>query len=156
MKLPFPFASVIVLFASLSFAAAPDYTITILKPDSLAVMPRPEYQPSTNPVGKSITAIFGPLSEVRVELGGGNRIGIEGDPKKVEQRIRDRIDRAKCLGRESEVAWHMAPWVRGYILFKDGRILPVEILLSGIIVGDLLFTTTAEPNGAASKTLPHR
>jgi len=116
-------------------------------PEMSAVTPRPEYQESTKLVGKSIAAIFGPLSEVRVELGGGNIIGIEGDTKKVEQRIRERIDRVKCLGRESEVAWHKAPWVHGHILFKDGRILPVNILLSGIIVGDLLFTT----NGASPR-----
>jgi len=139
---------------SLSFAATPDYSITILEPDPLAGIPRLEYQPSTNLVGKSITAIFGPLSEVRVELERVNITGIEGDKKKVEQRIRERIERAKCLGRESEVPWHKAPWVRGYILFKDGRILPVQILLSGIIVGDLLFTEQTEPPSGANEPSP--
>jgi len=79
-------------------------------------------------------------------LGGVNKTAIDGDTKKVEQEIRERIDRVKCLGRDSEVAWHKAPWVRGYLLPKDGRILPVEIFLSGIIVGDLLFIEKAEPN----------
>jgi len=143
-------ALAVVLIATLSVAATHDYTITILKPGALAVIPRPEYQPSTYLVGKSISAIFGALSEVRVELEGVNRIGIEGDTKKVEQRIRQRIDRAKCLGRDSEVAWHKAPWVRGYILFRNGRILPIEILLSGIIIGDLFFTEETEPSGPAN------
>ena len=144
----------VVLLATLSFADPPDYTITILKPDPLAVISRPEYQASTDVVGKSIVAIFGPLSEVRVELGGVNKTTIDGDTKKVEQKIRERIDRAKCLGRDSEVAWHKAPWVQGYLLVKDGRILPMQILLSGIIVGDLLFTETAEPKGAANGASP--
>jgi hypothetical protein len=144
-----------VLFVALSLAAAADYTITILKPDPRAIIPRPEYQPSTNLVGKSITAIFGPLSEVRVELGGLNKTAIDGDPKKVEQRIRERIDRSKCLGRDSEVAWHKAPWVRGYLLLKDGRILPIELLLSGMVVGDLLFTDKAEP-APANRSRPIR
>ena len=154
MKLPLALG--VVLFVALSFAATPDYTITILKPDPLAAISRPEYQASTNLVGKSIAAIFGPLSEVRVELGGVNKTAIDGDTKKVEQKIRERIDRARCLGRDSEVAWHKAPWVRGYILLKDGRILPIEILLSGIIVSDLLFTEKAEPNGAANGASPRR
>ena len=154
MKLPLALG--VVLFGALSFAASPDYTITILKPDPLAVISRPEYQASTNLVGRSISAIFGALSEVRVELDGVNIIVIDGDTKKVEQRIRERIDGAKCLGRDSEVAWHKAPWVRGYILFKDGRILPIEIMLSGIMVGDLLFTTKAEPTGAGKGSQPIR
>jgi len=144
MKLPLALG--IVLFGALSFAATPDYTITILEPDQMAVISLPEYQESKNLVGKSIAAIFGALSEVRVELGGVNKTAIDGDTKKVEQRIRERIDHAKCLGRDSEVAWHKAPWVRGYILLRDGRILPIQILLSGIIVGDLLFKEEAEPN----------
>jgi hypothetical protein len=89
-------------------------------------------------------------------LGRVNKTGIEGDKEKVEQRIRERIDRAQCLGRESEVAWDKAPWVRGSILVKDGRIRPIEILLSGIIVGDLLFTTKAEPSGGANGASPRR
>jgi hypothetical protein len=136
----------VVLLAALSFAATPDYTITILGPDPLAVISRPEYRTSKDVVGKSLVAIFGPLSEVRVELGRTNKTTIDGDTKKVEQRIRRRIDRARCLGRDSEVAWHKAPWVRGYILLKDGRILPIQILMNGIIVGDLLFTEKYEPN----------
>jgi len=154
MKLPLALG--VVLFGALSFAASPDYTITILKPDPLAVISRPEYQASTNLVGKSISAVFGPLSEVRVELGGVNKTANDGDTKKVPQKIRERIDHAKCLGRDSEVAWHKAPWVRGYILLRDGRILPIQILLSGIIVGDLLFTEEAEPNGPANRAAPPR
>jgi hypothetical protein len=154
MKLPFALG--VVLFGALSFAATPDYTITILKPDPLAVISRPEYQASPNLVGKSIATIFGPLLEVRVELGKVNKTAIDGDTKKVEQKIRKRIDRAKYLGRDSEVAWHKAPWVRGYILLKDGRILPIQILLSGIIVGDLLFTEKTDPNGTAKGSQPMR
>ena len=154
MKLPLALG--VVLFGALSFAATPDYIITILKPDPRAVISRPEYRASTDLVGKSISAIFGALSEVRVELGGVNKTADDEDTKKVEQRIRERIDHAKCLGRDSEVAWHKAPWVRGYILLRDGRILPIQILLSGIIVGDLLFTEEAEPNGAANRASPPR
>ena len=154
MKLPLALG--LVLFVVVSIAATTNYTITILKPDPLAAISRPEYQASTNLVGKSIATLFGPVSEVRVELGGGNKTTIDGDTKKVEQNIRERIDHAKCLGRDSEVAWHKAPWVRGHILLKDGRILPIQILLSGIIVGDLLFTEEAEPNGAANGALPRR
>jgi hypothetical protein len=154
MKLPL--ALTIVLFGALSFAATPDYTITIRKPDPLEVIFHPQYQASTTMVGKSIAAIFGPLSEVRVEWGGVNKTTIDGNTKKVEQNIRERIDHAKCLGRDSEIAWHKAPWMHGYILLKDGRILPIQILLSGIIVGDLLFTEQAEPNGAANAASPRR
>jgi hypothetical protein len=138
------------LIAALSFAATNEYTITILKPDPLAAISRPEYQASTNLVGRSIAAIFGPASEVRVELGG------DGDTKKVEKTIRGRIDRAKCLGRESEIPWHKAVWVRGHILLTDGRILPIQILMSGIIVSDLLFTEEAEPSGPANAASPRR
>jgi hypothetical protein len=154
MKLPLALG--VFLLAALSFAATSDYTIAILKPDPLAVISRPEYQASTDLVGKSIVAIFGPLSEVRVELGGVNKTTIDGDIREVEQKIRERIDHAKCLGRDSEVAWHKAPWGRGYLLFKDGRILPLQILLSGIIVGDLLFTEKGELNGAGNGASPPR
>jgi hypothetical protein len=142
-----PLALGVVLFVGLASAATADYTITIREPDPLAVVSRLENQASTNLVGKSIAAIFGPLSEVRVELGGVNKTAIDGDTTKVEQEIRERIDRARCLGRDSEVAWHKAPWAGGYILLEDGRILPVQILLSGILVGDLLFTEKAERKG---------
>ena len=114
---------------------ASDYNITILKPDPLSAASRLE----TNLVGKSIAGIFGPVSEVRVQMGGGNPTAIDGDAKKVEQRIRERVDAARCLGRSSEVAYHKAPWVHGHLLLKNGRILPMQILLSGIIIGDLLF-----------------
>jgi len=154
MKLPLTLG--IVLSGALSFAASPDYTITILKPDPLAVISRPEYRASTSLVGKSIDAIFGPLSEVRVELAGVNKTAIDDDTKKVEQEIRERIDHARCLGRDSEVSWHKAPWVRGYILLRDGRILPIQILLTGMIVGDLLFAEEADPSAAANAASPHR
>ena len=154
MKLPLALG--LVLFVVVSIAATTNYTITILKPDPLGAISRPEYQASTNLFGRSIATLFGPVSEVRVELRGGNKTTIDGDTKKVEQNIRERIDHAKCLGRDSEVAWHKAPWVRGHILLKDGRILPIQILLSGIIVGDLLFTEEAEPNGRANGALPRR
>jgi hypothetical protein len=152
----FPLALGMVLCSGLTFAATTDYTITILTPDPPAVRPRPEYQAATNLVGKSIAAIFGPVSEVRVELRGLNKTASDQDTKKVAQRIRDRIDRSKCLGRASDVAWHKAPWVHGYILLKDGRILPIEILLSGIVVDDLLFTEPAEPVGPANGSQPIR
>ena len=84
----FPLALGLVLFSVLTFAATNDYTITIVTPDPLAVMSRPEYQASTNLVGKSIAAIFGPVSEVRVELRGGNKTASDEDTKKVEQNSR--------------------------------------------------------------------
>jgi hypothetical protein len=129
---------------SASFAATNEYTVTLLKPDLLAELSRPEHQASTNLVGKSITAIYGPIAEVRITLRPINRTGIEEDAKKVEERIRQRIDTAKCLGRDREVAWNGAPWLNGHVLLKDGRILPIEIFLSGIVVGDLLFSEQAE------------
>jgi hypothetical protein len=154
MKLPLVLG--VLLFAPMAFAAASDYNITILRPDALDVISREEYKASTYLVGKSITAVFGPISEIRVELRGGNRTAIDGDMKKVEQKIRERIDHAKCLGRESELAWHKAPWVRGHILLKNGRIVPIQILLSGIIVGDLLFAEEAESNAPANAASPRR
>ena len=154
MKLPLALG--VVLVVALGFAATPDYTITILKPDQLAASSRPEYQPSTRLAGKSISAIFGELSEVRVEMEAVNIKATDGDTKKVEQRIRERIDHSKCLGRDSEVAWHKAPWVRGYILLRDGRILPIEIMLSGIVVGNLLFTEEAEPKDPGKGASPCR
>ena len=87
---------------------------------------------------------------------GVNKTAIDGDTKKIEEKIRERIDHARCLGRDSEVAWHKAPWLRGYILLRNGRILPIEILLSGIIVGDLFFTAEAEPSGPANGASPRR
>ena len=128
------------LSAALMLAATNDYTVTVLRPDPLAAISRLEYGASTNLVGKSISAIFGPISEVRIVMGGGNKTAIDDETKKVEQRIRERIDRSRCLGPDREVAWHKAPWVRGHILLKNGRIIPIEILLSGIVVGDLLFS----------------
>ena len=154
MKLPVVLG--VLLVALVALAAASDYNITILRPDALDVISREEYKESTHLVGKSITAIFGPISEIRVELGGGNRTSIDGDMKIVEQKIRERIDRAKCLGRDPEVAWHKAPWVRGHLLLKNGRILPLQILLSGIVAGDLLFTEEAEPNAPANAASPRR
>jgi hypothetical protein len=152
MKLPLALG--LVLGVAGSFAATNDYTIRILRPDPLAAVSRLEYQAAKNLVGKSIAEIFGPVSEVRMELDGSNTTGIDRDTKQVEQRIRWRIDSATCRGRDSDVAWHKAPWARGYILLKDGRVLPMQILLSGIIVGDLLFAEGAEPSGAANGASP--
>lgn len=70
--------------------------------------------------------------------------------------IRGRIDHEKCLGHQSDVAWHMAPWVRGYLLLKNGRVLPIEILLSGTVVGDLLFAEKTAPNSARDGASPRR
>jgi len=140
-----------VLLASLSFAAATDYKVTVLKPDPRQGVWRPEYRAPADLVGKSIVAILGPISEVRVELDGINSQTIDADAREVEKEIRRRIDRSRCLGRESEVAWHKAPWVRGHILLENGRILPIEIMLSGIIVGDLLFGAHAEQTAAFSR-----
>lgn len=148
---------VVLVLVPPAFAEASDYAVTILKPDALAVLSREERKASTQLVGKTIAAIFGPISELRVEFdGGANRTAINGDLRKVQQRIQERIDRTKCLGREAEVAWHKAPWIRGHILLKNGRVLPVEILLSGIVVGDLLFGYEAEPTAPANGASPRR
>jgi hypothetical protein len=141
MKLPL--VLVALLFAALAPGAPSDYKITILRPDLMEGPIRPEYRPPGELVGESIAAMFGPLSEVRVETEGINITADDGDPEKLEQKIRDRIDRAKCLGRDSEVGWHRAPWARGYLLLKNGRIVPMEIMLSGTIVGGWLFADMA-------------
>ncbi len=147
---------VVLVLVPPAFADASDYAVTILQPDALAALSREERKASSQLVGKTIAAVFGPISELRLQIdGGANRTAIDGDPAKVQQRIRERIDRTKCLGRDSEVAWHKAPWMRGHLLLENGRVLPVEILLSGIVVGDLLFGYEAEPpapaNGASSR-----
>ena len=148
---------VVLVLVPPAFAEASDYAVTILQPDALAVLAREERKASTQLVGKTIAAIFGPISELRVEYAGGaNRSAIDGDPRKVQQRIRERIDWTNCLGRDSEVGWHKAPWIRGHILFKNGRVLPVEILLSGIVVGNLLFGYEPEPTAPANGASPHR
>ena len=138
MKLPL--VLVALLSAALEYGALSDYKITVLRPDATEGLVRPEYRPTRELVGKSIAAMFGPVSEVRVEMEGINITAVDGDR---EQKIRDRIDRVKCLGRDSEVAWHRAPWARGHLLLKNGRIVPMEIMLSGIIVGDWLFADMA-------------
>ena len=137
-------------------AAASDYNITVLRPETLDVISGEEYKASTYLLGKSITAIFGPISEIRIELGGANRTAIDREIEEVKQKIRERIDRAKCLGRDAEVAWHKAPWVRGHMLLGNGRIIPIDILLSGIVVGDLLFAEPAEPTGGANAASQRR
>jgi hypothetical protein len=141
MKLPL--VLVALLSAALEYGALSDYKITVLRPDATEGLVRPEYRPTRELVGKSIAAMFGPVSEVRVEMEDINTTAVDRGPEKLEQKIRDRIDRVTCLGRDSEVAWHKAPWARGYLLFKNGRIVPVEIMLSGIIVGDWLFAENA-------------
>jgi hypothetical protein len=77
--------------------------------------------------------LFGPISEVRVEF------VVCGDVDNCEGKIRQRIDHAKCLGRESDIPWHKVPWVHGHILLTNGRVVSVDILRSGILVGNLLF-----------------
>ncbi len=137
MKLLRHLIPVVAIFAAEAAAAGGEgsnYSVTILKPGGAGAGALPQ----ANLVGRSIAEILGPVSEVRVWVS-GNKTEIDDDAKKVEQCIRERIDAAKCLGREETVPWSKAPWVHGYLLLKDGRIVPVEILLSGIIIGDLLF-----------------
>jgi hypothetical protein len=141
MKLPL--VLVALLFAALAPGTPSDYKITILRPDLMEGPIRPEYRPPGELVGKSIPAMFGPVSEVRVETEGFNITAVDEDREKLEQKIRDRIDRATCLGRDSEVDWHKAPWARGHLLLKNGSIVPMEIMLSGIIVGGWLFADKA-------------
>ena len=131
---------VVVLFcAALTVAACSDYDITILDENTPNALYRPEWEPSEKLVGKTLEAIFGPITEIRVESEGVNLTGIEKDPKKLSEKIRTQIDHAKCVGLVSEVAWHMAPWLHGYVLFENGRILSVDFLLGAFVVGDLLF-----------------
>jgi hypothetical protein len=97
-----------------------------------------DLEESTNLLGRNVTEIFGPISEVRIEFGGDSSTGVANE---VEQRIRERIDGDTCLGRESEVKWHKTfAMIQGHILFQSGVILPVRSMASGIIVGDLIFT----------------
>jgi hypothetical protein len=126
------------VIAPLTVANAQHYDITIMKRDKLEVLSREEHKASTTLTGKGIAAIFGTISEIRVELI-GNRKETDGDVTKVQREIWERIEKAKCLGRVSEVRWSKAPWAEGHILLKNGRILSIRILLSGIIVSDLLF-----------------
>jgi hypothetical protein len=116
--------------ATLTVAADSDYKVTILSQASIV---QPELMTATNLAGKSIVELFGPISEVRVES------VVSGDMDNREGKIRQRIDHAKCLGRESDIPWHKVPWVHGHILLANGRILSVDILRSGILVGNLLF-----------------
>ena len=116
--------------ATLTVAADSDYKVKILSQTSIV---QPELMTATNLVGKSIVEVFGPISEVRVEFVVG------GDVDNGEGKIRQRIDHAKCLGRESDIPWHQVPWMHGHILLTNGRILSVDILRSGILVGNLLF-----------------
>jgi len=51
-----------------------------------------------------------------------------GIRRKLSKKIRERMDHARCLGRDSEVAWHKAPWVRGHILAQERQdIIPYTI-----------------------------
>ena len=133
----------VLVCASLAFAAPSKYDIRILDERTPAALYRPEYEPLEKLVGKTVEAIFGPISEIRVEVGGVNLTGIEKDPKKLDERVRERIDRAKCIGQDSEVEWHRAPWLRGYLLLENGRILPVEFLLDAVVAGGLFFAENA-------------
>src|SRR4030042_7069655 len=101
--------------APLALANAQGYEITILSPDNpLEILSGSENKTSTNLIGKGISEIFGTMSEIRVEQTWGTR-GPDADVKKIKERIRDRIDKAKCLGRSSEVPWSKAPWVNGHV-----------------------------------------
>lgn len=131
---------VVILFcAALTVSACSDYDITLLNEQTPNALYRPEWEPPAKLVGKTMAAIFGPITEIRVESEGVNLTGIEKDPEKLSEKIRTRVDHAKCVGLVSEVAWHMAPWLHGYVLFENGRILPVDFLLDALVVGELLF-----------------
>jgi hypothetical protein len=134
---------VVLVCAALTTAACSEYDITILDERTPNALYRPEWDPPAKLVGKTMAAIFGPIREIRVESEGMNLTGIEKDHNTLGEKIRTRIDHAKCVGRASEVAWHMAPWLRGYVLFENGRILPVDFLLDAFVVGDLLFSENA-------------
>lgn len=124
---------------ALPLIASDDYTVTVL--GSVPIMDTSFVETNTSevPAGESINELFGPIAEVRVGFMGLNATEIDDDSTMVAERIRERLDAAVCLGPEAEVAWHKAPWMRGYILLEDERILPVQILLSGIVIGDMLF-----------------
>jgi|SRR5215831_3914539 len=117
--------------------AAPEYTIRVLHPDANALSARVK---SNQSQGQRITEIFGPIAEIRIETVGINHTEIDTDDRKIEAAIRKRIANAKCLDEATQANWHMAPWAEGFILLKSGRILPIKLLLSGILVGDLLFS----------------
>jgi hypothetical protein len=143
---------VLLIIAPLSLATAKEYGITVLNP--LDTMNRQDCKASANLVGKSITAIFGEISEIRLDP-----VWEKGapatDPDKIKTQVRERIDNAKCVGRQSERNRSMASWVHGYMLLKNGRIVPIKIMLGGIIVGDdLLFGDEAEPPAAGDAGKP--
>jgi hypothetical protein len=142
-------AAIALLVCSGTIAATNEYTVTLPRAATLTELSRLRYQASTNLVGKSITDIYGPIAEVRITTLPFNRTGIEDEVNKVAKRVRERIDMAKCVGRDREVVWHKAPWLNGYILLKDGGILPIEIMMSGIIVGDLLFGEGGQSSSAS-------
>jgi hypothetical protein len=134
------------LCIGLASAFAGEYAVTVLPRYGEAILSRLESRPTAELVGKSVTTIYGPIAEVRVHFRGVNQTELDQDAGKVAQRVRERIDRARCIGRESEIPWHQAPWLSGHLILDDGGILPIEILLSGILVGDLLFVEEPEPD----------
>lgn len=90
-------------------------------------------------VGKTISEAFGPLAIVAVGPLSASRTALDSEAPGLGQRLRDRIDRARCADEQTAHAWHRAPWLRGRIQLEDGRTLRVEILRSGIVVDGLLF-----------------
>ena len=59
-----------------------------------------------------------------------------------------------CTLRAHLVAYQRCGFDYGYPLLKNSKILPIQILLSEIMVGGLLFTETAEPNRPAKAAAP--
>jgi hypothetical protein len=134
---------ILLIITPFSLAVGKDYDITILNPlDSLN---RHDGTASTNLVGKGIAEIFGEISEVRLDPIWNNKGApvAKAEIENIKKQVRERIDKAKCVGRQSEKQRSMAFWVHGYVLFKNGRIVPIQIMIGGIIVGnapdDLLF-----------------
>jgi hypothetical protein len=124
----------LLLYAFTTDVSLADYGVRILKSDPPTI--EALYK---DPSGKTISDVFGQIEEIRIEII-GNRIQFDEDSEKLKIRIRHRVDRSKCLGRFSEIkGWSMAPWAEGYLLLESGRIVPIRIMLSGILIDDLLF-----------------
>lgn len=119
---------------------ATGYDVVVVKSGRHVERERWEQLGAANLVGKTIVEIYGPIAEIRLEGYGVNDTSSGADDNHVREAVRSRIDRAKCLGRKDDIAWHIAPWRLGHILFENGLILPVEIWLSGIYLGGLLFS----------------
>lgn len=132
------------LFGPIVPALADDYSITVLKRAPLEIIALRDYGPTTNLVGKTMVAIFGSIAEVRVEEIGLGKSRPDDDQEELRLRIRERIDKARCLGREADVKRSMVPWLHGYLLLRNGRIIPLRIMLGGILAGGLIFEEQAE------------